>query len=125
MARDKLAALVDRYAAAWGERDARQRLACLDAVWAADGRYRDPTCDITGRAALSDLIAKTQTAFPDSEIVILSRIDTHRDWFRFSWALQSREGKRFVEGIDIGVLSDNGQITEITGFFSPPDKKQV
>ncbi|TQV73329.1 nuclear transport factor 2 family protein [Denitrobaculum tricleocarpae] len=117
MKNTELAALIDRYCAAWRERDAGARAAILEAVWHDDGRYSDPTVEVEGRIALCNLIGETQARFPGSEVVRLSEVDSHHGTFRFTWKMQTGEGKQLPESIDFGRLSSDGRILEIVGFF--------
>ena len=112
-----LTSIVDRYCAAWRERDPKARAAILEAVWHEEGHYCDPMADVTGRAALSDLIAKIQAQFPDGKVVRLSPVDAHHDCFRFTWRMERTNGESLPESIDFGRIAEDGRIAEITGFF--------
>ena len=112
-----LTTLIDRYCAAWRETDAAARATILEAVWHEEGRYRDPTADVTGRAALSDLIDQTQARFPAGQVIRLSPVDAHHDCFRFTWTMQLGEGKQLPESIDFGRIAEDGRIAEVVGFF--------
>ena len=45
--------IVTTYCAAWNERDAAKRTELLEAAWADDGTYHDPTGTAAGRAELA------------------------------------------------------------------------
>lgn len=109
--------LIDRYCEAWRERDPEVRSAILDSVWHEDGRYCDPKADVTGRAALSELIGAIQAQFPDGQVRRLSPVDAHHDYFRFTWTKELGGGKQLPESIDFGRLAPDGRIAEIIGFF--------
>lgn len=117
MTNTELTTLIDRYCAAWRESDAAARNEILEAVWHEQGRYSDPTAEVTGRTALSDLIGETQTRFPGGQVVRLSPVDAHHDCFRFTWTMKLGEGKQLPESIDFGRIAEDDRIGEITGFF--------
>lgn len=117
MKNEDLTALIDRYCAAWREKDPVARAAILAAVWHEEGRYCDPNAEVTGRAALSELIGAVQARFPGGEVQRLSGVDAHHDCFRFTWTMTLGEGKQLPESIDFGRLAADGRIAEITGFF--------
>ncbi len=117
MKNTELTELIDRYCAAWRERNPAARADILGAVWHEQGRYSDPTAEVTGRTALSDLIGDVQARFPDGEVVRLSSVDAHHDCFRFTWSLQREGGPSLPESIDFGRVAQDGRILEITGFF--------
>lgn len=117
MINTELTALIDRYCAAWCESDAAARTEILEAVWHEQGRYSDPTAEVTGRTALSDLIEETQTRFPGGQVVRLSPVDAHHESFRFTWTMKLGGDKQLPESIDFGRIAEDGRIGEITGFF--------
>ena len=115
---DSLTEMATQYASAWSA-EAMTRAAILERVWAPDGVYCDPLGRVEGRAALDQHMAGTLAIFPGHEIVVTSAVDEHHDQFRFEWELRGPEGNMTASGIDVGVLSANGQIASITGFFGP------
>ncbi len=117
MTTTELTALIDRYCAAWRESDVSLRNDILEAVWHEQGRYSDPTVEVTGRTALSDLIGETQARFPGGQVVRLSPVDAHHDSFRFTWTMRLGGNKQLPESIDFGRIAEDGRINEITGFF--------
>ncbi len=119
MTGDALAAerLIKTYCAAWSEPDAMQRLRLLDQVWAPDGRYTDPSADVSGIPALSDHIASTLARYPGARVITTSRVDAHHGLLRFNWCLVLADGKRLPDGVDFAELSPDGRIRRIAGFF--------
>ncbi len=113
----ELTELIDRYCAAWRERDPDTRKEILEQVWHAEGRYSDPRAEVTGRAALCDLIGKIQASVPEGKVVRLSPLDAHHDCFRFTWCLRRENGQSLPESIDFGRMAGDGRILEIVGFF--------
>ena len=56
--------MVERYLAAWNEKDAERRRELVDALWTEDGSYTDPLADARGRAEIDGLIGAVQQQFP-------------------------------------------------------------
>ena len=56
--------MVERYLAAWNEKDAERRRRLVDALWTEDGSYTDPLADASGRAEIDGLIGAVQQQFP-------------------------------------------------------------
>jgi hypothetical protein len=114
-----LTSLITTYAAAWGEPDREARQKLLEAVFAADGTYTDPTVDLASRTALVDHIGQFLERFPGAKIEPTSLVDAHHGSLRFAWRLTLPDGTVAVEGLDFGELSPAGQIRRIVGFFGP------
>jgi hypothetical protein len=111
--------VVDAYGAAWLEEDPDARRALLDKAWSDGGVYRDPTADLSGRAALSDHIGGFHRRTPGARIVITSAVDAHHGKLRFTWRMLGADGATMLEGIDFGELAADGRLASITGFFGP------
>jgi hypothetical protein len=115
--------IVDVYMAAWNERDAAKRRPLIDACWAEDadasasGLYCDPVADGRGRDALEGFIAGMHAQQPGATILLTSGIDQHHNQIRFGWAFVDAEGKRAIEGIDVGELGEDGRLRRIVGFW--------
>lgn len=105
--------LVD-YVAAWNEPDAARREVLLDA-FSTDGRYVDPTVDVSGREAFAAHLA----AFRDTQAgATLARTGCVRqagDWYLFEWTMQS--GGTTTPGTDVVQLDEEGRVALVAGFF--------
>jgi hypothetical protein len=112
--------LVDIYFAAWNESDADKRAKLIEQCWAEDGLYCDPVANGRGRDALSGFIAGMHAQQPGARIVVTSGIDQHHEQIRFAWAFEDKDGKRAIEGIDIGEVADDGKLARIVGFWGAP-----
>ncbi len=110
---------VTRYCLAWDEPDAERRRAILAEVWAEDGRYTDPTVDLSGVEALVAHIGRVQETYPGSHIERLSAVDLHHDVLRFTWRRVLADGQPRPDGIDFGALAPDGKLALIVGFFGP------
>jgi ketosteroid isomerase-like protein len=113
-----LEALIDAYFVAWNETDPARRQAVLDAVWANDATYTDPTTHAIGAAALSAHIGRVLVQFPGSRVIRISAIDAHHDVVRFAFRRILADGTARPDGIDFSTVAD-GKITRIVGFFGP------
>jgi hypothetical protein len=110
---------VTTYAAAWGEPDEGKRRRLLEAAWADDGVYTDPTVLVEGREALVAHIGGFLATTPGARIRATSGIDTHHGRLRFTWTMHAADGSLVVEGVDFGVLAADGRLRRIIGFFGP------
>lgn len=113
--------VVDGYTSAWNESDVDARRALLEKAWADDGRYADPSADVIGRDALVEHISGFQSnpSMKGYSLARTSAVDSHHDVLRFGWALKNAEGAVVMEGVDFGVLDEDGRLASITGFFGP------
>jgi len=107
------------YCAAWNETDPAKRDAILREVWAEDATYTDPTVHTVGRKALVDHITAVFVRYPDSSIVMTSKVDTHHGLARFAWKKVLADGTSLPEGIDFAEVGADGRIKRIIGFFGP------
>ena len=108
---------VDTYLAMWNETDAARRGDDIERAWAGDGSYIDPQLEARGHAALSQMVAAVHARFPGYSFRRVSGIDTHHNVVRFAWELVSPDGPVAVAGLDVGVLTPDGRLQSITGFF--------
>jgi hypothetical protein len=99
--------IVERYLAAWNEKDAQRRRGLVDALWAEDGSYTDPLADAHGRAEIDGLIGAVQQQFPDFVFTLGGPVDAHHEQARFTWHI----------GFDVAVVNGGGQIRSVYGFL--------
>lgn len=111
------AAVAERYLAAWNETDMAKRDALIAATWTTDGHYVDPVFDVTGRAAISAMMAGFQDAYPGHQFSLVGDVEEHHDRIRFKWQLTDSTGAVQLLGTDVGVLATDGLLAEIAGFF--------
>lgn len=115
-----LTALIDRYCAAWSERDLAERSAMLAQVLTADATYADPTARVAGLEALVAHIGTVLAANPGARVSRTSCVDAYHDVARFAWQMTLADGTALPEGVDFVVVSSDGtRIRSITGFFGP------
>ena len=115
----ELVATVDTYLASLNELDEERRAGLVRTAWAEDGAFFDPLAEAVGHEALGNLTAQAQAMFPGARFVRTSGIDTHHGILRFAWQLVGADDAVVVDGIDIGVVGDDGRLTRIAGFYGP------
>lgn len=106
---------VATYMAAWNEKDEAKRRQLIDQCWADTGTYTDPMSDVQGKEALAAAIASFQSQMADATIDLASAIDEHHGRIRFGWKLAN--GPQPLEGIDVGILTADGKLASIIGFW--------
>src|SRR5262245_51202507 len=79
-------ALVVSYLAAWNERDAARRRELIARAWTEEGTYVDAHRRGVGHAGIDAMIGATQEQFPGYSLRLVSGIEAHNDYVRFSWA---------------------------------------
>ena len=108
---------VVRYIAAWNERDAKRRRELIAKTWAENGNYVDAHRHGVGHDAIDALIGTAQEKFPGYQLRLVSGIETHNSYVRFSWAAGGVErAPLYLAGTDFAVVATDGRLTSVTGF---------
>jgi SnoaL-like domain len=117
VAEGKVAEAVDRYLAAWNERDPSRRRVLIADTWTEEGYYVDPHRRGDGHNGIDAMIQAVQERFPTYRFRLSSVVDAHNDRVRFTWEAGGTENApmHFV-GTDFGVISKDGRFESITGF---------
>ena len=110
-------AAVEAYIRPWNIVDATERAAALEGAVTADVRFVDPLSDITGSAALDQVIAGVQAQFQGMELWLHGGVDAHHDIARFQWAIGPAGGEPIVIGFDTVTFADDGRVRTVSGFF--------
>lgn len=114
------AAAVAGHCAAWNTTNRMKRDQLLERVFARDGVYNDPTPTyVSGRAALSDEIARLQRKYPGARFRC-SAPQAHHGAMRVSWVFARPDGTVVEQGTDFYQVARDGLIRRVTGFFGPP-----
>ena len=108
---------VVRYIAAWNERDPKRRRDLVAQAWAEDGSYIDAHRQGKGHSAIDTMLATAQAQFPGYRISLVSGIEAHNDFVRFSWSAGGTpEAPLYLGGTDFAVLAADGRIKTVAGF---------
>lgn len=108
---------VDRYFQVWNETNPHRRHDLIEETWAADGHYIDPLNDAAGRDAIDTMVAGFHQEFPGLVFRRIGEVETHHDRIRFSWDVAPKGGERVAAGTDIAVVTPDGLLRDVTGFF--------
>jgi hypothetical protein len=111
---DEPPSVLDDYVALWNEPDAARREDLL-VVFATDGRYVDPTVDVSGREAFAAHLAAFRDTQAGTTLALTGGVRQAGDWYLFEWTMQS--GGRTTPGTDVVQLDDEGRVALVAGFF--------
>jgi len=111
------AALIDRYLAAWSERDAAARRAALAATCADDVVYRDRFGFATGHDDLDGHIAAAQAHLP-STLARDGDCRLSQGLAIVDWQAGKPDGTVAARGTTVFDLAPDGRIARATGFWA-------
>ena len=113
----KVNEIVIRYIAAWNERDPKRRRDLVAETWVEEGCYIDAHRQGAGHAAIDAMLAAAQVQFPGYRVNLVSGIETHNNFVRFSWAAGgTTEAPLYLGGTDFATLAPDGRIKTVAGF---------
>jgi len=105
------------YLAAWNERDAARRRALVGEVWTEDAAYVDAHRRGEGHDGIDKMIAAAQAQYPGYRLRLVSGIETHNSYIRFSWAAGGiPEAPLYLGGTDFAVIAPDGRLKIVAGF---------
>ena len=108
---------VVRYIAAWNERDPKRRRELVGETWTDDGSYVDAHRNGSGHGAIDTMIAAAQAQFATYRLNLVSGIEAHNNFVRFSWAAGgSKEAPLYLGGTDFATLGPDGRFKSVAGF---------
>jgi hypothetical protein len=113
-----IATLVDRYIAAWNEREPDRRRELVSGTFAEGASYVDAHRSGDGREGIDAMIAAAQDQFPDHRIELIFGPDAHNDRVRFAWQLLGPDGP-VGGGTDFATVAPDGRLASVTGFSDP------
>ena len=109
--------LVVSYVAAWNERDPARRHALVAKTWSEAGTYVDAHRHGEGHDAIDAMIRTAQDRFPGYQLRLVSGIEAHHGYVRFSWAAGGAPGAPlYLAGTDIFVVAADGRLQSVIGF---------
>ena len=109
--------LVDRFFAAWSERDADRRLEELEAVTTPGVVFRDSFGATASRAELSAHIAAAQQHLGGSRLERQGGIRQCQGTALADWTLRGADGSASGAGSNVFDLGPDGRITRIVGLW--------
>jgi hypothetical protein len=108
---------VVHYIACWNEHDAVQRRRLVAQTWAEAGGYVDAHRNAKGLEALDVMLAKAQETYPGFRLRLISKIEAHNGFVRFSWgAGGTDEAPLYLGGTDFVTLGEDGRALSVVGF---------
>ncbi len=109
--------LVVTYLAAWNETDAKRRRELVAKAWTENGTYKDAHRRGEGIDAIDAMIQAAQKQFPGYRLRLVSGIESHNGYVRFSWSAGGTpEAPLFIGGTDFGIVGSNGRLQSVVGF---------
>jgi SnoaL-like domain len=106
------------YLAAWNERDSTRRRALIGRVWTEDAAYVDAHRRGEGHDGIDSMIAAAQAQFPSYRLHLVSGIETHNGYVRFSWAAGGTpEAPLYLGGTDFALIAPDGRLKIVAGFI--------
>ncbi len=109
--------LVVSYIGAWNERNPEQRRALVARTWTERGSYVDAHRQATGHEAIDRMIATAQESHPGYTLRLVSGIEAHGTYLRFSWeGGGTREAPLYLGGTDFVSVAKDGRFGEVVGF---------
>src|SRR5262249_51341275 len=101
---------VVRYLAAWNERDPKRRRDLIARTWVEDGIYLDAHRRGAGHDGIDAMIGKAQAQFPGYQLRLVSGIESHNGYVRFSWAAGGTEqAPLYIAGTDLAIVAEDGR----------------
>ncbi|SRR5882762_2652355 len=108
---------VIHYIACWNEHDAVKRRRLIAQTWVAAGAYVDAHRNAKGEEALDAMLAKAQETHPGYRLRLISKIEAHSRFVRFSWgAGGTDEAPLYLGGTDFATLGEDGRALSVVGF---------
>ena len=121
--------VVERYLAAWNERDPAKRRAIIAKAWTEDANYTDPDRSGDGHEGISAMIAAVHERFNDAyQFRLKNGFEAYGNRVRFQWeAGGTNDAPLHFVGTDFGIISSDGRLKSVTGFVdeapaTPPQK---
>ncbi len=109
--------IVVSYLAVWNERDPQRRRDLIAKTWTEGGRYVDGHRNGVGHDGIDAMIATAQQAFPGYRLRLVSGIEAHNGYVRFSWgAGATPEAPLYIGGTDFAVIGQDGRLESVVGF---------
>jgi hypothetical protein len=110
--------LIAQYIAAWNETDPGRRRELIGKVWTENGTYVDAHRRGDGLDGLDSMIQAAQQQFPKYRLRLVSGIEAHTEYVRFSWAAGGApEAPLYIGGTDFAIMAGDGRFKSVVGFI--------
>ncbi|MDJ0769348.1 MAG: nuclear transport factor 2 family protein [Ilumatobacter sp.] len=110
-------AMIDGYFRCWNTTDDRTRAAAVAATWSPEATSTDPVAAVRGHDELTAMFAGFHDTYPGHSFRQVGAPDTHHQLVRWGWEMVDPSGAVVLDGIDVAVLTDDGRISGLAGFF--------
>jgi hypothetical protein len=110
--------VLDDMLAVWNSRDHSNLRTRLEAIFADDIVFVDPTIITRGIDEFEANVRGFRAKYPQADIRKTTGIDSHHNLHRYHWAI-SMGGKTLLEGFDVSETNADGKVTRVLGFFGP------
>jgi hypothetical protein len=108
---------VINYIACWNEHDPAKRRELVAKTWTDGGSYIDAHRNAMGAAAVDAMVAKAQETYPGFRLRVISKIEAHSRYVRFSWgAGGTDQAPLYLGGTDFVTLGEDGRALSVVGF---------
>lgn len=109
--------MIDGYFLCWNSRDADERSAAIAKTWTEEATSSDPLVVATGHEELNAMFAGAEVAYPGHTFRQVGTFDAHNTYVRWGWEMLNAEGDQVLDGIDVGVVAEDGRLAGVAGFF--------
>jgi uncharacterized protein YndB with AHSA1/START domain len=113
-------ARVDAWFAAWSESDGERRGQILDALVAADVRFRDRFSLVEGRADLDPHLAAVHLFMPGSRLERAGGVRHCLGTALADWVARGPDGAERGRGTNVFEFDADGRIAQVVGVWGPP-----
>ncbi len=113
-----LAAIADRYFAAWAEKDAAARGRALEGAVTEEVEFRDAFGCTSGRDELDAHIAASQVHVPGASLSRAGEPRQCQGMALVDWKVSGPGGMPFGSGTNVFQLAPDGRIARVVGFWS-------
>jgi hypothetical protein len=107
----------ERYIALWNETDPAARRARVAELFAPEAHFADPVAEGQGHDGIDAVLGGVQQRFAGHRFAQLGSADGFGSHVRLSWQLAAGGAPPVVRGTDILLISPEGLIQSVVGFF--------
>jgi hypothetical protein len=110
--------LIAHYISAWNETDSLRRGEIIAKVWTENGTYVDAHRRGAGHDSIDSMIQARSNNSPKYRLRLVSGIEAHTKYVRFSWAAGGApEAPLYIGGTDFAIIAGDGRFESVVGFI--------